>query len=193
MPKGHHPSSQALGCHIVVRGSALLRFKAKQEQYTAVKNHALPNPSPRTYKAWVPSASKHCFAVENKPSKPGSSLEHATNMWRSSVWNRFFIIQLDESMPCLVSERPWWPELLSWSAAEGSFGYQYTGMKGHILGPAFGYQHDLASLAHSMDHRQQSHAWILAIQGQARTSEKEQLSWKYGGKSALLSEKVSYV
>lgn len=105
----------------------------------------------------------------------------------------FFIIQLDESMPCLVSERPWWPELLSQSAAEGSFGYQYTGMKGHILGPAFGYQHDLASLAHSMDHRQQSHAWILAIQGQARTSEKEELSWKYRGKSALLYEKVSYV
>lgn len=77
--------------------------------------------------------------VQPKPSEPGNSLEHVTKMWRSSVWNSLCIIQLDESMPCLVSEGPWWPELLGGrNTAEGGPGCWYAGLKGHVLGPAVG-------------------------------------------------------
>lgn len=179
MSEGHRPSSKALGCQIVAWGSAALIFKAKQEQYTAVTNHALPSPSPRTYKAWVPSASKHSCAVQHKPSEPGNSLEHVTKMWRSSVWNSLCIIQLDESMPCLVSEGPWWPELLGGrNTAEGSPGYWYTGLKGHILGPAVGNSVILLLWQIALI-RQKSYPRIPEIQEQVRSSEKEELQLRY--------------
>lgn len=46
-------------------------------------------------------------------------------------------------------------------------------------GPCCWYQRDLASLADSTDHRQQSYPWIPEIQQQVRSSEKEELQLRY--------------
>ena len=60
-------------------------------------------------------------------------------------------------------------------------------------GPCCWYQHDLASLADSTDHRQQSYPRTAAILEQVRPSDKEELQLRYREESALPSENVLYV